>query len=118
MNGLKRGAWKKDKSERGLLKRGEVWYIRFFDQAGKIHVERVGPSKALALRTYQKRKLDVDEHRFFPGRNMTFDELTRDAIARGREQHILNHHGQKFHPGRYAIVLEWFKGRKAASITP
>jgi integrase len=116
----KRGKWLKPKSDRGLLKRGKIWYIRYRAN-GKIRVEAIGPSKAFALKVYQKRKTEVCEGRFFPElvrRNVTFDEIARDAILRGRQQHEIRYPGTKFRAGRYQIVAEWFKGRLASSLTP
>src|ERR1700722_20244989 len=58
--------WKKDKADRGVFLRGKVWYIKFYDQTGKLRVERVGASKALARKVYQKRKNELHERRYFP----------------------------------------------------
>ena len=43
------------------------WWIRYADEHGHEHRERVGP-KALALKVYQTRKNQVQERRFFPER--------------------------------------------------
>jgi integrase len=54
--------------DRGLFERPEgsgIWWIRYADQFGKIHREKVGP-KSLALSAYQKRKVEVREGKFFP----------------------------------------------------
>ena len=114
----KRGQWQKDKSERGVFKRGKVWYVRFRDQGGKTRVERVGPSKALALKVYAKRKTEVAERRFFPTSRITFDELIKDAIAEAKRNHAVKGTKKRLRTYRYRIVGEWFKGREAASITP
>ncbi len=114
----KRGQWNKDKAERGVFQRGRVFYIRFANQEGKMQVERVGPSKALALKVIAKRRTQVAECRFFPGANVTFDELLEDAIAEARRNHALKGGRSELYLYRYNIVKEWFKGRRAATITP
>jgi integrase len=115
---LKRGQWKKDKSERGVFKRGKVWYIRFCDQNGKGRVERVGPSKPLALKAYAKRKTEIAERRFFPATGVPFEEIVDDTIRLARESFKLKHPDKRFKAGNYDIVKEWFTGRAADSITP
>ena len=85
----RRGHWQKDRSERGIYQRGRTWYIRFRDQNGKVRAERVGPSKAVALKVYAKRKTEVAERRSFPVANVGFDELIKDAIAEAQRNHAL-----------------------------
>ena len=116
---MKNGQWAKPKSERGIFKRGHVWYIRY-SQNHRLVAEAVGPSKSLALKAYQKRKLEVAEGRFFPKRrrDVLFDEILTDAIARARERFEKKYPLRKFRAGRYNIVAGWFKGRTAASLTP
>ena len=41
------------------------WWIRYSDQYGHIHREKVGP-KSLAQKAYEKRKTDIREGKFFP----------------------------------------------------
>src|SRR6266704_3354547 len=117
----KRGAWKKDRADRGIFLRGRMYYIRYADGDGNLHVERAGPSKAVALKRYQQRKNAVDEGRFDPAqarRAVIFDELVKDAVTRGQEAFQLKYPTKKFYEGRYNIIREWFTGRKARSITP
>ena len=116
----KRGVWKKDKADRGVYRRGGTWYCRYTDQHGRLHKEAVGPSKATALAVYRKRKTEVAEHRFFPElrREVTFDEIMRDAIIRARQDFALKYPGRKFHPRNYGIVAGWFAGWQASSVTP
>lgn len=115
---MKRGEWKKDQADRGLYKRGKIWYVRFADERGRVRAERVGPSKGLALKAYQKRKTEVAERRFFPGQRVTLGELIKDALARARQQHELNHPGKRFRTDRHRIVADWFGTRLAAALTP
>jgi len=114
----RRGHWQKDKSERGIYQRGKIWYIRYRDQNGKTHAERVGPSKTLALKAVEKRRTEVAERRFFPGSNVTFDELIKDVIAESRRHYALKRSKRQLCTYRYRILGEWFKGRRASSIRP
>jgi len=113
-----RGQWQKDKSERGIYQRGKTWYIRYRDQHGKMRAERAGPSKALALKAYAKRKTEVAERRFFPASGVLFDEIVDDVITLTRESFKRKHPGREFKAGNYGIVKKWFAGRAADSITP
>jgi integrase len=118
MSESRRGSWKKDREDRGLYKRGRTWYVRYADQNGVLQYERVGPSKAVAMKVYQKRKTEISEGRFFPGAKTSFDEIIADAVTRARANYETKYPGRKFKPGTYGIVAAWFKGRLAASITP
>ena len=69
------------------------WYIRYTDQRGMLHKERVGP-RTLAIELYRKRKTEAREGRFFPEatkqRIVLFDEiagtfLNTAASTRGRQ---------------------------------
>lgn len=113
-----RGLWQKDKSEWGVYRRGKMWYIRYRDQNGKPHAERVGPSKALALKVIEKRRTEVAERRFFPATGIPFEEIVNDAITLARESFKSKHPDKEFKPGNYEIIKKWFCGRSADSITP
>ena len=68
---------------RGIFERpngSEIWWVRYVDEHGRLHRERVGP-KALAVKVYQKRKTEIQERRFFPERLRQRDLLVADAIA-------------------------------------
>lgn len=52
---------------RGIFQRGHDWWIRYADGTGKIRRRKVGP-KGLAVRAYQRAKVEVFEHRHFPER--------------------------------------------------
>ncbi len=118
MSQQQRGHWKKDKADRGLYRRGKIWYIRYRDQNGKMHAESVGPSKALALKVVEKRRTEIAERRFFPASGVSFDEIADDAIRLARESFKLKHPDKRFKAGNYGIVKGWFAGRTADSITP
>jgi integrase len=68
--------------ERGLFERPKgsgVWWVRYVDEHGRLHREKVGP-KGLALKVYQKRKTQVQERRFFPERIRRKEVLVADMI--------------------------------------
>jgi integrase len=115
-----RGEWRKEKKDKGLLKRGGRYYIRFADRDGKLRVESTGsPSRSFARDVLEKRRTEVREGRYFPKpKVVTVDEIIKDATDRAREHHELQRPGKKFRPYRYRIVGEWFKGRDTASLTP
>ncbi len=57
------------------------WWIRYADQYGHIHREKVGP-KRLAQKAYEKRKTQIREGDFFPrqlgrGRDMLFKDMAK-----------------------------------------
>ena len=63
--------------DRGLFERPKgsgVWWIRYHDEHGREHREKVGP-KGLAQRVYQKRKTQIAERRFFPEREIRRREV-------------------------------------------
>ncbi|NIN91918.1 MAG: hypothetical protein GTN76_14540, partial [Candidatus Aenigmarchaeota archaeon] len=54
--------------DRGIFERPKdsgIWWVRYADNFGRIHREKVGP-KSLAKATYQKRKTEIREGKFFP----------------------------------------------------
>lgn len=62
---------------RGVFERPKasgVWWVRYHDENGREHREKVGP-KALALKVYTKRKNQIAERRFFPERIRRRDVL-------------------------------------------
>ena len=61
---------KRKPADRGLFERPKgsgVWWIRYHDENGREHREKVGP-KGLARKLYQKRKTEIQERRYFPER--------------------------------------------------
>ena len=57
------------------------WWIRYADQYGHIHREKVGP-KSLAMEAYRKRKTQIREGDFFPkqigrSRDMLFKDMAK-----------------------------------------
>lgn len=54
--------------DRGIFERPKgsgIWWVRYPDNFGRIHREKVGP-KGLAKTVYAKRKVQVREGKFFP----------------------------------------------------
>ena len=73
---------KRGRDSRGLFERPSgsgIWWVRYADEHGRMHRERVGP-KGLAAKVYQKRKNEVQERRFFPERIGRRDVLLADMI--------------------------------------
>lgn len=70
--------------DRGIFERPResgIWWVRYADNFGRIHREKVGP-KGLAKATYQKRKTEVREGKFFPEtlrrkREMLFKDMVK-----------------------------------------
>jgi integrase len=65
---------------RGIFERPKdsgVWWVRYHDQYGREHREKVGP-KQLAIDLYQKRRTQIREGTFFPAKRR--DLLLRDFL--------------------------------------
>jgi len=81
------------KKHRGVfekVKESGMWWIRYTDQYGKIHREKVGSFKA-AVGSYEQRKTEVRLGRFDPEdvvgkhRNILFSELVKDRMEASEE---------------------------------
>ena len=85
---------KRKHRERGVFEKepgSGVWWVRYADENGRMHRERVGP-KSLALKAYRKRKTEVAERRFFPrsrAKQVTVREMIEDALK--RTEHTANY---------------------------
>src|SRR5436305_12314931 len=70
---------------RGIFERDGTYWIRYADQAGRMHREKIGPFLKQAHAAYQKRKSEVRECKFFPGkinqRIVVFAEIANDFLA-------------------------------------
>src|SRR5215471_5446658 len=67
----------------GLLKRGDVWYIRYTVN-GKRKWEAIGPSKRQAELVLAKRKLEIKEGQYFStpkGLKWTYGQLLDRYLA-------------------------------------
>jgi len=111
---------KRTGSDRGVFERPKgsgVWWVRYHDESGREHREKIGP-KALAKKVYAKRKTEVTERRFFPESIGRRDTLLADHIddvmkrAKGRIRAFSDY--ERY--GRY--WKEAFPGRTLAQISP
>ena len=67
----------------GIYKRGKTWYIDYYDQYGRRHRERVGPSKRQAEQALAKRKIEVTENKFLDKKKqekIKFKDFTLEFI--------------------------------------
>ena len=109
-NGNTRGTFERPKSS-------GIWWVRYCDQYGRLHREKVGP-KGLAKEVYQKRKTAIREGKFFPEqvgqqRVILFDELARDFMAYAKlHKRSHDHDGQ-----RMRRLMEAFGGKPARVLT-
>ncbi len=113
---------RKSKRQRGVFEKDPgsgVWWIRYADQYGRIHREKVGP-KSLAIDTYRKRKTEVREGRFFPNkprqRKVGFPEIAGDALEYSRLENSPASYKNDF--WRMETLLHWFRDKAAADIGP
>jgi len=105
---------------RGIFERPKgsgVWWVRYCDQHGRLHREKVGP-KGLAKEVYQKRKTAIREGKFFPEqvgqqRVIQFGELARDFLAYSK-LHKRSHDNDAT---RMRRLLEAFGGKAAKTVT-
>lgn len=77
-----------EKKIRGVFERPKdsgIWWIRYTDQYGKLHREKVG-AKSLAVSAYRKRKTELKEGKFFP------DKITpkKDVLFKDMAKSYLN----------------------------
>ena len=75
---------------RGVFERPKgsgVWWVRYHDENGREHRERVGP-RGLASEVYRKRKTEIAERRFFPERirrrEVTVSEMIDEVLERSK----------------------------------
>jgi integrase len=80
----------KRRPPRGVFERkpGEYW-ICYFDQHGRRHREKIGPSLKLAQAAYRKRKTEIREGKFFPDklnrRSVLFREIALEFLEHSRK---------------------------------
>src|SRR5687767_2195758 len=104
---------------RGVFERklGEYW-IRYADQLGRIHREKVGPSLKLARAAYQKRKTEVREGTFFPvtmkRRSILFPEVAKDFLEYSRKSKRTFSHDR----ARMESLLRLWRNETLAELTP
>ena len=109
------------KKHRGIFERPKangIWWIRYADQFGREHREKVG-MRQTAISLYTKRKTEVREGIFFPKstkREVLFDEIAKDALDYSKVHKCPDAYRiDKWH---HSLVLEWFGNKVAKDITP
>ena len=111
----------KQTKQRGVFERPKdsgIWWIRYADQFGKIHREKVGP-KSLALDCYRKRKIEIREGKFFPEmitpkREMLFKDMANLYME---EHSKINKRSWKTDQQRMARLKKHFSGQPLSEIT-
>jgi len=80
---------KNKKLPRGVFVRNGEYWIRYADQHGKLHREKVGPLLEPAKRAVEKRRSDIREGKFFPDkvrqRVVPFSEIAREFLAHSKQ---------------------------------
>jgi site-specific recombinase XerD len=106
--------------DRGVFERPKgsgVWWVRYTDENGRLHREKVG-TKSLALKVYTKRKSEVQERRFFPERigrrEMPVADMIDDYLDRNRKTLRHFYHYER-HARRWKKAL---KGKALRQVTP
>ena len=103
---------------RGVFERPKgsgIWWVRYADQYGRIHREKIGP-RSLAIEVYAKRKAEVKEGIYFPKkrkRHVLLKEIAEDFLSYSR-----SHKRSSKDDERY--MQYWsgcFKQREAETIT-
>lgn len=105
---------------RGIFERPKgsgIWWVRYCDEYGRLHREKVGP-KGLAQEVYRKRKTAIREGKFFPEqvgqqRVILFDELAQDFLDYSK----LHKRSYADDATRARRLLEAFGRRPAKAIT-
>jgi site-specific recombinase XerD len=106
---------------RGVFERPKgsgIFWIRYVDQFGKLHREKVGP-KSLAKAAYRKRKTEIREGKFFPEkiqrrREMLFHDMAKLYL----EEHAkVNKRSWKTDEERLKRLIERFGDRRLSGIT-
>ncbi len=109
----------KRRPPRGIFERnpGEHW-IRYADQNGRIHREKIGPSLKLAKAAYQKRKTEIREGRFFPikinKRGILFKEIAKDFLEYSRK----HKRGHSHDTARMGTLLRLWRDSALDTFTP
>ena len=106
---------------RGIFERPNgsgVWWIRYTDQFGKLHREKVGP-KSLAQAAYQKRKTEIREGKFFPEKIQRKKELLfKDMATMYIEEHAkVNKGSWKTDVYNMKSLLEFFGDKSLSEIS-
>ncbi len=107
-------------NDRGIFEKqkgSNVWWVRYADQYGQLHREKVGP-KGLAREVYRKRKTEIREGRFFPEklkqRSILFDEAAKDWLDHAK----VNKRTWRHDAARMRRLLQSFGGKPVDALTP
>jgi integrase len=117
------------KKERGVFERPKksgIWWIRYADEFGRIHREKVG-MKSAASEVYKQRKTEIRQGKFQPAdiknkhRNVLFAELIEDRMPAAKilkssrnEFQRLNYWAKRFgHLAARSIVVKDIEAAKA-----
>lgn len=102
----------------GVFRREGVYWIRYADQYGRFHREKVRPFLKQALATYQKRKAEVREGKFFPDkvkrRNVLFTEVAQDFLAHSKREKRSHSHDR----GRMETLLRLWRDCPLGDLSP
>ncbi len=105
---------------RGVFERptgSGIWWVRYCDQYGQLHREKVGP-KGLAHEVYRKRKTAIREGKFFPEhlkrRSILFDEAAKDWLSYAK----VNKRSYGLDMTRTRRLLQAFGGKPVEALTP
>jgi site-specific recombinase XerD len=112
---------KQKRRQRGIFQRPRdsgIWWIRYADQFGKLHREKVGP-KSLAIDSYRKRKIEIREGKFFPEKIQRKREMIfRDMAKLYLEEHAkVNKRSWKTDEERLNRLIERFGDKRLSEIT-
>jgi integrase len=112
---------KQKRRDRGIFERPKdsgIWWIRYADQFGKLHREKVGP-KSLARAAYRKRKTEIREGKFFPETIRRRREiLFRDMANLYLEEHSkVNNRSWRTDKTRLERLIERFGTTPLSNIT-
>jgi integrase len=94
-----------------------VWWIQYFDAAGRRRREKIG-SKSAAIKTAERRRTEAREGVKMPvnlrARKITFGEIAKVALAWARANKRDFAHDEY----RMPLLIEQFGNRQAEDITP
>jgi integrase len=109
---------KNAKLPRGVFIRNDEYWIRYTDQNGKLHREKVGPFLEPAKAAVEKRRTEVRERKFLPERfrqrSVLFGEIAADYLQYAR----LTKRDWSHDESRLGALLELWKDVPISELTP
>src|ERR1017187_9367205 len=107
--------------DRGLFERpagSGTWWIRYHDNLGKEHREKIGP-KSLARQAYEKRKTQIREGQFFPQTLLRRKSiLLRDFIQDYLKEAQVNHRAYRNDVSHAKFWVKTFGDLALEELTP